>query len=257
MADYPTNEQRTAEYLKHFDRAKTLKHLIPATDPVVLDIGANVGAAATEFKEWWPLANIHCFEPQFECWPSLDALAARSPGTIVINRYAVGNKATEGATFYSHAISTGISGFNRINLTSIDSIHLNRTIIEDAKALHEYQDLVNRERTVQVVRLDEYLNSGRVDRVDLLKIDTQGSEPEVLEGLGSRLQDVDVILTELMFYDYYERSLSFSDLEKLLLPAGFRLYDISHIAKNPMNGRTDWVDVIYVHRRVRDRARRP
>lgn len=30
-----------------------------------------------------------------------------------------------------------------------------------------------------------------------------------------------------------------------------KLYDISHISKNPMNGRTDWVDVIYVNSRVR------
>jgi hypothetical protein len=51
-----------------------------------------------------------------------------------------------------------------------------------------------------------------------------------------------------MFYDYYERSLSFSDLEKYLIPSGFALYDISHIAKNSMNGRTDWVDVIYVNK---------
>ena len=83
--------------------------------------------------------------------------------------------------------------------------------------------------------------------MDLLKIDTQGYEPEVLEDLGKKLADVGVVLTELMFYDYYMRSLSFSDIERFLLPAGFRLFDISHIAKNPMNGRTDWVDVIYVN----------
>jgi hypothetical protein len=62
------------------------------------------------------------------------------------------------------------------------------------------------------------------------------------------------VLTELMFYDYYERSLSFSDIEKYLLPAGFTLYDINHISKNPMNGRTDWVDVIYVNRKVLEEA---
>ena len=50
-----------------------------------------------------------------------------------------------------------------------------------------------------------------------------------------------------MLYDYYEKSLSFSELETPLHKAGFKLYDISHIAKNPMNGRTDWVDVIYVN----------
>ena len=55
-----------------------------------------------------------------------------------------------------------------------------------------------------------------VDNIDLLKIDTQGHEPEVLEGLGDKLQNTNVVLTELMFYDYYERSLSFSDLENFI-----------------------------------------
>ena len=69
--------------------------------------------------------------------------------------------------------------------------------------------------------------------------------------LKENLSKIDVVITELMFYDFYERNLSFSDIEKHLLPAGFHLFDISHISKNPMNGRTDWVDVIYVNDRIR------
>jgi hypothetical protein len=55
-----------------------------------------------------------------------------------------------------------------------------------------------------------------------------------------------------MFYDYYERSLSFSDIEQFLLPSGFKLFNISHIAQNPLNGRTDWVDVIYTNNKQLD-----
>ena len=73
-----------------------------------------------------------------------------------------------------------------------------------------------------------YLN---IHRINLIKIDTQGFEPQVLEGLGGRLSDVDVVITELMFYDYYKRSLSFSDIKRFLLSAGFHLYDISYIEK--------------------------
>ena len=61
------------------------------------------------------------------------------------------------------------------------------------------------------------------------------------------LSVVALVLTEVMLYDLYERSLNFSDIEKHLLPAGFKLFDISHISKNPLNGRTDWVDLIYVN----------
>ncbi len=252
MANYPTNEERTADYLKNFDRERTLKYLIKGVRPVIFDVGANVGSTLDEFKGWWPNSEVHCFEPQQECWGLLEQSASRYVSDdVVINKYAAGNVPNEHATFYSHDISSGISGFNKINLQSLDSVHLNRLLESNSHALHEYEQSLNHERSVKIVRLDDYMNTSGIHRVNLLKIDTQGYEPEVLGGFGQRLSDVDVVIAELMFYDYYERSLSFSDIERFLLPAGFHLYDISHIAKNPMNGRTDWVDVIYVNDRVR------
>jgi FkbM family methyltransferase len=255
MTDYASNQERTAEYLKRFDREKTLKHLVKEVRPVIFDVGANVGSTMEEAKQWWPGARVHCFEPQEECWPPLEARARQYPaGDVVINKCAAGTTPSDRTTFYTHDITSGQSGFNKINLHSLDSVHLNRLLEQGPDAVQTYEKSLNHERTVKTIRLDEYMAAASLDRVHVLKIDTQGFEPEVLGGLGRRLADVDVVITELMFYDYYERSLSFSDIERSLLPAGLRLYDISHISKNPMNGRTDWVDVIYVHDRLRVRG---
>jgi len=252
MPNNQANEERTAEYLKNFTREKALKFLIPSPGPTILDVGANLGATICEFKRFWPAAKIHAFEPQLECQSSLDSVRCEFPdGDIVLNPTAVGNTNVREQTFFTHDLSKGISGFHKINLKSLDSVRLKEIVAEAADTLPEYEKTLNHERVVPVLRLNDYLSSNDIGRVDLLKIDTQGYEPEVLEGAGEKLRDVDVVLTELMFYDYYERSLSFSDIERFLIPAGFRLYDISHIAKNPMNGRTDWVDVIYVNERLR------
>lgn len=252
MQHYPSNEERTAEHFKKFTREKTLQLLIPGPGPTILDVGANVGGSIREFKGLWPDAKIHAFEPQEECWSDLEAAQnVFSEGDIVINRTAVGNAFSEGSAFFTHDLSKGISGFNKINLGSLDSVHLKTLAEKDPEAVQAYENALNHERSVPVLRLDDYMRSHEIGRVDLVKIDTQGYEPEVLEGAGEKLRDVDVVLTELMFFDYYERSLTFSDIERFLIPAGFRLYDISHISKNPMNGRTDWVDVIYVNERLR------
>jgi len=252
MSDHSTNQERTEEYLKKFDREKTLKYLIKDTQPIIFDVGANVGSTLAEFKDWWPGSTVHCFEPQEECWESLDIQGSQyANNEAVINKYAVGSVSNVNATFYSHDITSGQSGFNKINTKSLDSVHLNK--LSDSDEVQKYEETLNHEREVKIVRLDEYMGFAGIEQVDLLKIDTQGYEPEVLEGFGRRLNDVDVVITELMFYDYYERSLSFSDIERFLHPAGFHLYDINHIAKNPMNGRTDWVDVIYVNKRLRTR----
>jgi hypothetical protein len=156
--------------------------------------------------------------------------------------------------FYTHDIHSGLSGFNKVNLNSRDSVLLNELKNSDStKGLNEYKNKINLTETADLIRLDEYMLEHKINKIDLLKIDTQGFEPEVISGLGEKLKDVGVVLTELMFYDYYNRSLSFTDIEKYLLPAGFQLFDISHISKNPLNGRTDWVDVIYVNKRILDK----
>jgi hypothetical protein len=68
---HTTNEQRTEEYLKKFDREKVLKLLLKEAAPVIFDVGANNGSSLAEFKAYWPGATVHCFEPQHECWAEL------------------------------------------------------------------------------------------------------------------------------------------------------------------------------------------
>jgi FkbM family methyltransferase len=248
------NEERTSEYNSKWDTEKTLKVLIDKANPLIFDVGANNGSSINDFKDWWPESHIHCFEPQKECYQDLVDTAAlyEALGSVKINGFAVGNIPSQDAVFYTHDINSGISGFNKINIESKDSINLRELGEKGGDAKRLYADTLNHDRKVEVIRLDDYIDS--IDpnlHIDFLKIDTQGFEPEVLDGFGDKLANVDVVLTELMFYDFYERSLSFSDIERYLLKSNFTMYDISHVSKNPMNGRTDWIDVIYVNDRLR------
>ena len=250
MKTYPSNQDRTLEYLTKFNREKILKSLLNMHSPIIFDIGANDGSSLLEFKDWWPNSTIHCFEPQEECWAALDHKASSyADNTVIINKVAVGNEHNKKIPFYSHEINSGVSGCNKININSIDSINIHTF---SKNNLNEYKGGLNHERFVSTIRLEEYIKLKKIDNINLLKIDTQGFEPEVLMGLGQNLSNVDIVISELMFYDFYERSLSFTDIEKFLIPSGFQMYDISHISKNPMNGRTDWVDVIYVNKRLRN-----
>jgi len=247
-----TNKERTAEYLTKFNREKVLKHLFKEIVPVIFDIGANDGLSLKEFKYFWNDSIVHCFEPQEECWKKLEDQAKQfKDSSVFINKTAVGSEQQKNVNFYSHDINTGLSGFNKVNIDSLDSVYLNELKgNKNSSDVNQYVEKLNHQRFVDIIRLDDYIKSLNIEKINLLKIDTQGFEPEVLSGLGEELKNVDVVLTELMFYDYYDRSLTFTDIEKYLIPSGFQLYDISHIAKNPMNGRTDWVDVIYVNNKV-------
>ena len=126
MKNSLTNKERTEEYLKKFDREKVLKFLVKDNSPVIFDVGANIGATLVEFKQWWPNAKVHCFEPQEECWRSLDdEVKYNKYKNVFVNKFAVGNQYDKQAVFYSHDITSGQSGFNKINVKSKDSINLN------------------------------------------------------------------------------------------------------------------------------------
>lgn len=249
---YKSNKERTIEYFQNFTREKVLKKLVNNETPTLIDVGANMGQTVDFFMSNWPKARIIAFEPQFECKEALHATKEKYPlaNIQIIEKGCSNFTNKKGLKFYTHNVSTGLSGFNKINKDSEDSIKIEK-VKNNKNEFDNFLSEINHERTIQTIRLDEWLKENNISKVDLLKIDTQGYEPEVLEGMGEQLAGVRVVLTELMFYDLYERSLSFSDIEKFLLKAGLRLYDISHISKNPMNGRTDWVDVIYFNKNIK------
>jgi FkbM family methyltransferase len=248
MKNTQKNEQRTLEYTAKYSKEKLLKDLVNNNNPLIFDVGANVGEAANLFKTIWPNSKIHCFEPQKSCFNELEHTAKMFGNDIVVNKVGVGDKPQKNVIFYTHELSKGLAGLYKINVDSSDSIDMNKIRDnEDGGNLNNYIEKINKVEEIELIRLDDYINAKGLSNsiIDLLKIDTEGFEPEVLMGMGNKLANVRFILTEIMFYDYYEKKLSFSDIERPLIPYGFEIYDISHISKNPMNGRTDWVDVIY------------
>jgi|TARA_R100000479_G_scaffold175371_2_gene126252 FkbM family methyltransferase len=236
--EYKNNLERTLEYFRHFDRKGLLKKLVNKDEPVILDIGASVGQTLKEFKEIWPNSYVHCFEPLVE---SYNELVKNNFKRVKYNNFALGNENSMRKKFYYHKVQPMLSGFEKINKRSKDSIAINNPSMAGISK-GEFVKNINDEITVEVKTLDDCWFSGDID---IIKLDAQGGESKIFEGAQETLKRTKVVLTELHFYDLYENKKSFSDIEKYLHPAGFRLYDISHISKNPMNGRTDWVDVIY------------
>ena len=97
--------------------------------------------------------------------------------------------------------------------------------------------------------LDQYvLVQHSLKHIDFLKIDVQGFEPEVLRGSTTMLDGnaIDVIKVEIMLHSTYNRISTFYEIENILLPRGYRLYDIPDIKKQSTNPRTLLLDAIYI-----------
>ena len=81
---------------------------------------------------------------------------------------------------------------------------------------------------VQVITIDEYVNKNNIKRINLLKIDTQGYENEVLKGAQEtlRLNKIDIIETELILGNMYEKTLSFNEIENLIHAYGYKFFTL-------------------------------
>ena len=97
--------------------------------------------------------------------------------------------------------------------------------------------------------LDEYCKNNKIDKIDLLKIDTQGFEPEVLKGSHNMLseQKIKILEVELILGFAYKKNLDFFDIEKYLSPYGYKLISISN-SGNSISYSNFQVELIYVNK---------
>jgi FkbM family methyltransferase len=171
-----------AEVLR--ERQYELRSKVPAR-PMIIDAGANIGLATVWFLGNYPGARVHCFEPD----PSNAALLERNVGSsegVVVQRAAVGRE----------------DGELLLHISPISAMH---SLKESASG--------GRTVPVRVHALAGYMRAHAIRTVDVLKLDVEGSELDVLEGLGERLADVSVIVGEChetlvdesAFYRHLER----------------------------------------------------
>lgn len=233
---YKHNLDRTAEYSVNWTDDRVLLHLIKTANPVIFDVGANKGQSATRFRNIWPTSRIICFDPLPDC---IEHLIEQGYEAYEI---ALGEANTT-SKFYRNTLQPALCSVYHLNMQSKDSIALNQSNIAGIDE-QTYRESANISFQANVRTLDSICKDLGITHIDFLKMDVQGSEPMVLRGAKQMLKYIDVIQCEVMLYDLYTHSNSIGDLENLM--PGFKLWDISHISKNPMNGRTDWIDVIYV-----------
>lgn len=171
------------------DRAYRIHSRLPA-HPVIVDAGANIGAAALWLACRYPDAELHCFEPESRSFALLEHNLRQLPGARC-ERSALGACAGKVSLFVS---ATG-------------SVH---SVFETgARASVE---------TVPCTRLGDYLEQNHTERVDLLKIDVEGSEMAILQGLGEHIERVGVIVGEC-----HERLVDEAAFYGFLRQHGFRV----------------------------------
>lgn len=147
-------------------------HCLPAGHNVetIVDVGANVGAAAIWFHHRYPESRIVSYEPS----PHLFDLLREN--TSVIDNVEARN----------------VGLFDR---DTTAQLHLGQH--HDAQSsLVAHAETAGQSETITLRRASEELASLDVDRISILKLDTEGCEVPILNGLTDWLDRIDAIYLE-------------------------------------------------------------
>jgi FkbM family methyltransferase len=158
---------------------------LPA-DGVIVDVGANVGLASIFFTDCVPGVSVLALEPAPACFACLRENVARHAPTVTPISVAAG--AAEGTSelvYYPNAPEQSTLHADAEEQVRTSRIFLSRTgMTERMRDSLIEKMFVESRAVVPVTTVAAVLDRYQVASVSLLKVDVEGGELEVLEGVG-------------------------------------------------------------------------
>jgi len=126
--------------------------------------------------------------------------------------------------------------FNTVGLTAISSLFAIQDNIGSKPVL------------VKSIRMDNFMNDNKIEKIDFLKLDVEGASYEVLEGFGKRLKDIKAMHIEAEHgqSQFWKSIKLFDDISDLLKQNGF---EIVYFKRFGMASDSFWVNkIIYKYK---------
>lgn len=178
-------------------------------NPIVFDIGSNLGQTISKVKKIFPNSYLHSFEPSKVCFKKITQDYGNVE-KIFLNNKAIGSE-------------KGSLEFNEYSWSALNSF------LKRAYTKSEINDTY----FVDIISVDDYCRENDIPYINLLKTDTEGFELNVLKGSNKMMNQnkVQFVFVEIFFYENYIGQSSFSDIFNYLSQNGFkmiRFYDFEY-----------------------------
>jgi FkbM family methyltransferase len=193
---------------------RVIKSRITTKAPVILDVGSNLGSSIAFYRGLFPKALIVGFEPDPDTFRHLQGRFKSDRDVRLFNK-GVGDRSER-------------RQLNRNAVSATNSLHeMNRESEWVKSAASVLRDVAPVE--IELVTLDDVANELSLEKIDYLKSDTQGHEPEVLAGAQRVLREkrIALIKLEVQAGDFYVRQVPLFTLEQALCPLGYELISIN------------------------------
>jgi len=208
-----------------------VKLLVSIDDPVCFDVGANEGQTIELFQTVFKNPRIYAFEPSSE---TFGKLKLRNYGSHVsIHNFALGSKDS------------------RQEFLNYEDPCFSSFLVMDPNPGNRFRGMrVKTSEAVDVRTIDHFIQQNQVNRIDLLKIDTQGYDLKVLIGAADALERglINNIFIELNFDRFYRDQGDPRQISDLLAEHDFDLVDLYD--KFRCGHRLEWCNALYSLRRL-------
>ena len=192
-----------------------LKKLLGNDVKIIFDVGGHNGESILLFNKNFNLLKTYSFEPLENNFLKLKINTKKIAKKITYFNCALGEK--KEIRIIKEMIETSSSTLNDINENSKYFKKKKFFLgVKENKKMFE-------EKKVSVDRADNIIKKFKVDKIDLLKIDTEGYELNVIKGFGENIDLVKVIIFEHHFDLMIKKNYNYSDINKYLANKGFHL----------------------------------
>ena len=179
----------------------------------ILDVGSHHGETILFFSNNFNISQMHGFEPSITNFSTLEKNIKKLKN-IQIHNYGLGNKC--GVFNFTQTSESSSSTFVEINENS--SYFKKKYLI-----LNLGKKKNNLKKTQCSLDIGKnFFQKNKLNYVDLLKIDTEGFEFEVLEGIDEHINKIKFIYFEHHFDDMLQKSYKLSNIHNLLIAKNFK-----------------------------------
>lgn len=209
---------RDSEMSKNYSDISEMFHFLSnlsvGKTPVFLDIGANIGIFSLAYATLYLNSQVYSFEPIKQIYNELEGNIKLNPN--LQNRI--------------HLINQGISDSSADRFLSIPTAEQHERYLDNINCgLYSVYGLGRTAVAASFTTLDAFTTKTSLKKIDVIKIDCEGSEFEVLQGGQETIRKYRP--TIIMEFNELTRTLSSydsMDFEKFFLGLGYSLFGLEY-----------------------------